>query len=112
MLSLCAALIIAACASGDSPLPHRLTIEQYNALNEFAPHQRRDFAMIAWCESRWRPGVVGDKGKSHGAFQVQPRFWGTVPATLRAQARHAAGIAAKHGTKPWTTRMGCKGWLT
>ena len=29
---------------------------------------------VAWCESRWNPGAVGDGGASLGAFQIQPRW--------------------------------------
>lgn len=29
---------------------------------------------IAWCESRWQPGAVGDHGASLGLFQIQPRW--------------------------------------
>lgn len=39
-------------------------------------------------ESRLNPYAKGDGGKSHGAFQVQPRHWGRVPkGDLFAQAR-------------------------
>ncbi len=29
---------------------------------------------VAWCESRWQPGAVGDGGASLGGFQIQPRW--------------------------------------
>lgn len=39
-------------------------------------------------ESRLNPFAKGDGGKSHGAFQVQPKLWGRVPkGDIAAQAR-------------------------
>jgi hypothetical protein len=31
--------------------------------------------MVAWCESRWSPGAIGDHGASLGLFQVNLRTW-------------------------------------
>jgi len=86
------------------------TDEQWRAMAAIAPSRRYDLARIAWCESRWDAGAVGDHGLSRGAWQVQPRYWGPVPATLLAQARQADGIAAVHGYAPWSTAAGCEGW--
>ena len=87
-----------------------LTLDQWRAVRHFAPERQVVMARIAWCESKFDAEAVGDGGHSLGAWQVQPRFWGAVPATLEAQAQQAERIAAEHGTAPWTTRDGCEGW--
>ena len=87
-----------------------LTLEQWRAVRLFAPERQQEMARIAWCESKFDANAVGDGGRSLGAWQVQPRFWGAVPATLEEQAQQAERIAAEHGTVPWTTRDGCEGW--
>jgi len=87
-----------------------LTLEQWYAVRHFAPERQGIMARIAWCESKFDADAVGDGGRSLGAWQVQPRFWGAVPATLEEQAQQAERIAAEHGTVPWTTRDGCEGW--
>lgn len=88
----------------------QLTAEQLHALTAIASTRRLALARIGWCESRLEEAAVGDHGESRGAWQVQPRFWGPVPATLLAQARQADGIAAVHGFGPWSTAAGCEGW--
>jgi len=30
---------------------------------------------ISWCEARWNPGAVGDRGASVSYFQIQPQWW-------------------------------------
>jgi len=87
-----------------------LTLDQWRAVRHFAPERQIEMARIGWCESHFDPDAVGDGGRSIGAWQVQPRFWGPVPATLEEQAIQAERIAAEHGTIPWTTRDGCEGW--
>lgn len=87
-----------------------LTLEQWRAVQHFAPERQQAMARIAWCESGFDADAVGDGGRSLGAWQVQPQFWGEVPATLEEQAQQAERIAAEHGTVPWTTRDGCEGW--
>ena len=87
-----------------------LTLDQWRAVRHFAPERQQAMARIAWCESKFDAEAVGDGGRSLGAWQVQPRFWGAVPATLEEQAIQAERIAAEHGTIPWTTRDGCEGW--
>jgi len=87
-----------------------LTLDQWRAVRHFAPERQWEMARIGWCESHFDPNAVGDGGFSVGAWQVQPRFWGPVPATLEEQAIQAERIAAEHGTIPWTTRDGCEGW--
>ena len=87
-----------------------LTLDQWQAVRHFAPERQMVMARIGWCESHLDPDAVGDGGHSIGAWQVQPHFWGPVPATLEAQAQQAERIAAEHGTEPWTTRDGCEGW--
>ena len=87
-----------------------LTLEQWRAVQHFAPERQQAMARIAWCESKFDADAVGDGGRSLGAWQVQPQFWGEVPATLEEQAQQAERIAAEHGTDPWTTRDGCEGW--
>jgi len=87
-----------------------LTLDQWRAVRHFAPERQMEMARIGWCESRFDPDAVGDGGRSLGAWQVQPLFWGAVPATLEEQAQQAERIAAEHGTLPWTTRDGCDEW--
>ena len=87
-----------------------LTLDQWYAVRHFAPDRQQAMARIGWCESKFDAEAVGDGGHSLGAWQVQPRFWGAVPATLEEQAQQAERIAAEHGTAPWTTRDGCEGW--
>lgn len=87
-----------------------LTYEQWRAISRINPDRQYQLAKIAWCESRFDPNAVGDGGLSIGAWQVQPRFWGSVPDTLEEQAVQADRIAAEHGYKPWTTANGCDGW--
>ena len=87
-----------------------LTLEQWRAIRHIAPERQVAMARIAWCESRWDAGAVGDGGRSRGAWQVQERFWGTVPDTLEEQAIQAERIAAEHGLDPWSTAGGCEGW--
>lgn len=33
---------------------------------------QRDFLALAWCESRYQPGAIGDGGASLGLLQIQP----------------------------------------
>lgn len=87
-----------------------LTLEQWQAIQHVAPERQGALARIAWCESKWDAQAVGDGGRSRGAWQVQERFWGPVPATLAEQAQQAERIAAEHGLEPWTTAGGCEGW--
>lgn len=49
-------------------------------------------AAIAVKESNGNPDAIGDNGDSHGAFQVQPKHWGKVPATATEQALQAERI--------------------
>ncbi len=95
-------------SNGNTTIP--LTVEQYQAISRIHTSRRFDLTMIAWCESRIDPSAIGDGGLSLGAWQVQPRFWGTVPSTIEEQADQADRIAAEHGFKPWTTFQGCEGW--
>ena len=85
-----------------------LTLEQWRALQAFPEDQQVLFACIAFHESRWQTDAVGDQGRSRGAWQVQPRFWGEVPPDLAGQAEQAAGIASEHGSRPWTTAGRCQ----
>jgi hypothetical protein len=95
-------------AAGDTV--RTLTLDEWRAVRHFAPERQWRMARIGWCESHLDPDAVGDGGLSIGAWQVQPRFWGPVPATLEAQAIQAERIAAEYGLAPWTTRDGCEGW--
>lgn len=52
----------------------------------------RTMAAIAHTESRGNHTAVGDHGKSRGAFQVQPRFWGDVPDSIEEQVDQANRI--------------------
>jgi len=85
-----------------------LTLDQWRALQAFPEDQQQLFACIAYHESRWQTDAVGDGGRSHGAWQVQPRFWGEVPPDLNGQAEQAAEIASEYGSKPWTTAGRCQ----
>ena len=67
---------------------------------------------VAWCESRWNPGAVGDYGASLGLFQVQPRWhqW-RVPGEdlmdLTVNVRAAWLISS--GGRDWSAWT-CKPW--
>jgi len=87
-----------------------ITLEQWQAIQHIAPERQAALARIGWCESKFQADAVGDGGRSRGAWQVQERFWGAVPATLAEQAKQADRIAAEHGLAPWTTAGGCEGW--
>ena len=84
-----------------------VTEEQWEALQAFPEEQRELFACIANAESGWQADAVGDSGHSEGAWQVQPRWWGPVPADLAGQATQAALIWSEFGSVPWTTAGGC-----
>jgi len=43
----------------------------------------------------------GDNGRSHGAFQVQTRYWGNVPDTFIEQARQCEKIRLSLDTNIW-----------
>jgi hypothetical protein len=87
-----------------------LTLEQWRAVQVFPEDYQYVMARIAWCESRFDAAAVGDGGRSRGAWQVQPRFWGEVPPDLVGQAQQAANIVREWGTDPWSTKDGCEGW--
>ena len=64
---------------------------------------------IGTVESRMDHKAVGDQGRSRGAFQVQSRIWGKVPAGLKAQMRQHNDIMlellrASNGDIPATIR--------
>lgn len=52
----------------------------------------RTMAAIAHTESGGNHKAIGDHGKSRGAFQVQPRFWGDVPDSIEEQVDQANRI--------------------
>ena len=37
-------------------------------------HLLTEASRVAWCESRWAPGIIGDHGASFGLFQIQPKW--------------------------------------
>jgi predicted HicB family RNase H-like nuclease len=46
---------------------------------------------ISQVESNHNFLIKGDKGKSHGMFQIQPRIWGKVGKSVKSQmAKHDA----------------------
>lgn len=45
--------------------------------------------------------AIGDNGRSHGAFQVQTRYWGNVPDTFIEQARQCENIRLTLDTNIW-----------
>jgi hypothetical protein len=49
-------------------------------------------ASMAIIESNGSTKAVGDSGKSKGAYQVQAKHWGEVPATATEQAQQAERI--------------------
>lgn len=49
-------------------------------------------AGIAIVESNGDINAIGDRGESKGAFQVQEKYWGPVPATATEQALQAEKI--------------------
>lgn len=57
-----------------------------------------DAAAGLWADT----SAVGDGGRSVGAWQVQPRWWGAVPDGPYGQARQAYAIWLDHGWSPWS----------
>jgi hypothetical protein len=49
-------------------------------------------AAMAIIESNGNTKAVGDSGQSKGAYQVQAKHWGEVPATATEQAQQAERI--------------------
>jgi hypothetical protein len=56
------------------------------------PENRAIITAIAIVESNGNPKAVGDKGRSHGAWQVQPEHWGPVSLSPVQQALQAERI--------------------
>jgi hypothetical protein len=59
------------------PWPAQLNAEQMVEVLMLAgwpEHLWGQASAIAWCESTWQPGAVGDNGDSLGLFQIQPQF--------------------------------------
>ena len=88
-----------------------LTVEQSRALHA-SGGPVMTLARIGWCEG----GLDASKARidtnglpSIGAWQVQPEWWGPVPADLEGQARQAARIIETDGTRPWSART-CDEW--
>lgn len=111
------AILLALLASGAyAPDQHATELTRMEALH-VAYFASRDIAWaveavdVAECESGdataglWADTMaVGDGGLSRGAWQIQPRWWGTVPDGAYAQARQAYRIWLEHGWLPWTCR--------
>lgn len=50
---------------------------------------------VAWCESRWRPGAIGDSGRSLGLMQLWVGWfdWAGVPLALWSDPQQNAEVA-------------------
>lgn len=48
----------------------RAELDAVLAMAGWPPGLRDEAAAVAWCESRWSPGAVGDGGSSLGLFQL------------------------------------------
>lgn len=55
---------------------------------------REPLAQISWCESRWRPGAVGDGGASLGLHQINWETW--FPYSLRL------GLVEESDSRRWS----------
>lgn len=87
-----------------------LTRDQWRAIRDAFPAEQEAWAQrTMMCESGGDPAQVGAAGE-RGAFQIMERLHGPVPATLEAQAQHAAAVLAKNGRSIWTTSEGCESW--
>ncbi len=71
-----------------SPAPDTMTM----AVSAVKPENRAIITAIAIVESNGNPTAVGDGGKSHGAWQVQPEHWGPVSLSPVQQALQAERI--------------------
>lgn len=60
------------------PWPEQLTEDQVELVLEragWAPELWGEAKAVAWCESRWSPGAIGDHGASVGLFQLNKATW-------------------------------------
>jgi hypothetical protein len=72
-----------------TPWPAQLTEAQMREVLRLAgwPDQLADEALgVAWCESRWSPGAVGDGGSSLGLFQLWGGWFAAVGLPLERWA--------------------------
>lgn len=68
----------------------------------FPPSEWATAYRVAMCESGGDPDAPTGAAGEEGAFQVIPRYHGTVPSDLLGQAQQAAEIVAEAGWSPWT----------
>lgn len=89
------------------PSPALTEAEVYAAALAASGSERwaREATLIAWCESRYRPDVVGDAGE-RGAWQVMPRFHGPVPGDIAGQAAQVHEIWIDSGWSLWSCSIG------
>ena len=80
-----------------SPWPAQLTESQMREVLRLAgwPDGMADEALaVAWCESRWSPGAVGDGGSSLGLFQLWGGWFAAVGLPLERWADPVVNAAA------------------
>jgi hypothetical protein len=80
-----------------TPWPAQLTEAQMREVLRLAgwPDELADEALaVAWCESRWSPGAVGDGGSSLGLFQLWGGWFGAVGLPLERWADPVVNAAA------------------
>lgn len=75
----------------------------------FPPEQWVAAMEVAACETGgqfdWSVRVIDTNGAvSAGAWQVQPQWWGEVPADPHGQAQQVAGIVREWGWRWWSCR--------
>lgn len=68
----------------------------------FPPSEWATAYRVSMCESGGNPDAPTGAAGEEGAFQVIPRYHGTVPSDLLGQAQQAAEIVAEAGWSPWT----------
>lgn len=94
-----------------SPRPEQLSredLERVYALAGVPVEWREDLAIIAWCESRWQPGAVGDSGASLGLHQLwsgwfrEGEDWRDPVVNARVAARVRAERGRFGGGGGWT----------
>lgn len=91
----------------------QLTRAELDAVLEMAGwpgEARAEAAAVAWCESRWSPGAVGDGGSSLGLFQLWSGWFGWAGedagrwADPVVNARSALAVWRAYGWAPWACR--------
>jgi hypothetical protein len=68
---------------------------------------------VAWCESKYDPGAVGDGGRSVGVYQFQADLWGETPQGRAGMDRRNAAANIEGAMWAWShglrRRWSCQG---